>query len=443
MIDVSNYKEILVRDVKRSEFEILVSESVNSSQYRWNLDASDFIEGGKLSTGNILSDIMIYLNSKLKDLTTYLPIQNIDITDVTSLSDTEFADKYDNTIYVGDIFVTNDFEKIHGVGTKFFFAAMFVNKWFQGYDNDNAPIGERYTFKNSSVLELDMVHVLDMLVRVFMYYQSQSYRDKLTANACFKISHSKLGSYRGSLEDSGVFVYENLLDDYVSISSSYCLRAREIYPLSRTNNSKSSKSRELLSRIDRLNNLDGLKTDMNSDVTVLSAMPRIIGDNNSLETIKNIFILNSYKRVEKDCMVSGSIYCRYKESSKDDGLNEKLIQLFYRVEGSTMNRIKGLYNNFKSHKAMRYENIVFDKDVNDIISNPLTELEMSYTAYTSSGGARLYDYKQLKDKKITPTKRRDALYEACCDLVDISNINKNKLFLKLDVDFKRFYGHAK
>lgn len=442
MINVSNYKEILVKDVKKSEFELDVSTSSHGSQYRWNLDASDFIEGGRLSTGNILSDIMIYINSKFKDLTTNLSIQNVEIADVTSLNDVLFADKYDHTIHVGDIFVTNEFEKLHGVGTKFFFAAMFINKWFQGTTNDNAPIGERYTF-NSTYLDLDMVHILDMLVRIFMYSQSQSYRDKLTANACFKVSHSKLGSYRGSSEDSDIFVYEKLLDDYVSISSSYCLRAREIYPLSRSNNSKSSKYRELISRIDRLNNLELLKEDMDSDVTVLSTMPRMIGDSNSLEIFKHVFIINSYKRVEQDCMVSASIYCRYKEGDKEVELNEKLLQLFYRTDCSSINKVKDLYNKFKTHKCMRYENIVFDKDVNDIISNPLIELEMSYTTYTSSGGARLYDYKQLKDKKITPTKRRDALYEACCDLVDISNINKNKLFLKLDVDFKRFYGHAK
>lgn len=440
MIDISNYKEILINDVKRADIEIEVGKK-NGTSFRLNLDATDFIEGGSLSTGNLISDVVIYITIKLKDISNSLNTQQIPSADIVGLYSHELVSKYNEYFEIGKVYVSNNFEKLPGVDSRLFLLAMLNDESnsMRAIVDDTLKAGERYTASQKEKV-FNIGDMVLLLFKTFMYYQSQSYRNKLTANACYKIVNNNFGNFHNNLAYSDIYIFDKFINDYVSIKGQDFL-AKHIYPLSRNNNSRSSNSIEVLSKIDSYNNLSDLRKDTKSDMTVITTMPRILAVSNYSSGLRNIGILNCYKKVEDDCMISTSIYCKYNEGSDVEQLNLYLTKIFYKVYFSNCDFLKELYSQYKNYECFKYENLIFDKSIDEILSNKFLDFHMTYTSYTHGGGARLSDSTQLQTKKITPTKRRDMLYEAILDLTDTCKIDIKKLFSRLDVDFKRFYGH--
>lgn len=448
MITVNQNKDIFIKDVSKASF-VLKYKSGNTT-HSIDLNPADFQIGGSLSTGQFFTDMGIYTLDKVNKILSSVGARQLSFTGLKeSRSESDITSLSSGLIEFEGIETSKEFEVLGGVPKDLFWLYMFIPKINKSEKGRNGNLN----ITRFSHINLNAYVLVDLMYRIFLYSSSQKVRDSLTTFACKMFSDRFYDEGLAFAKcNNAVLIFDKYINDYVQIGAPE-FKTKLIYPLSYGNNSVSSLGEECVSYLDsfqlfksKFNNSDRNHLEVASDTCILTttrvtSFNRVTPSKDTNENNKNIFNISGYKALggSDDYLIGATLYADYKVEGT---LSNRMCTIFNEPRRRLVHDVAVIFNSNNVTK-LSYDDIVFDKGINEIISNSNVKLGMSYTGYTKSGGNRLYDYDTLRDKKISPTSRRDLLNDIVLTILRNAGIEKVPFFKKLDVDFKRFYGFIK
>lgn len=438
MITISQSKDILVRDVKCASF--IFKYKHRDKVYSVDLNPKNYISGGSLSTGLFFTDMALYAMDVINKIHSSIGEKLLTFDDLKNAS-SEFDSKYDCIIFE-DIEASNEFEVLAGVPQNMFWLQMFVPR----LDKFESSLNELLNIKMKKDIRIGTYVLLDLMYRIFIYSTNQRARDILTAHACYVFSeyHYVRGIALSSFSNV-ILIFDKYINDYIQIQAPTFM-AKLVYPLSPGNRTVASLGEECVSYLDsfQLFKTGGFDIDARNhlevaDICVLTTS-NMSANSSRNKNNENIFNLSGYKALvgSEEYLIGATLYADY---DIHNTLSHAICLVFNEPEKRNIQFITDILNS--DVMKFTYDDIIFGKNINDIINHDKVKLGMSYTGYTKSGGGRRYDYDTLRNKKISPTSRRDLLNDIVLDIIKNSSIEKVPFFRKLDVDFKRFYGFIK
>lgn len=436
MITVNQSKDIIVKDVPEASFTLKYKHK--DKIYTLDLNPSNYLKGGSLSTGMFFTDMALYTLDRMNKILSSISENLITFIDLKSS-----VIPGNQTVEFYDIEFSKNFEVLLGVPYDMFWLKVFMPAM-------NTVISKQeglLSVKRIENLNLNMNNLLNLMYRLFLYSASQKVRDTLTACACKVFSDSYYNKGIGfSKVDNSVLVFNKYIDDYVAVEAPKFM-PKLVYPLSCGNSSVSSYGDECVGHLDlyQLFKTGGFDIgkrnhlEVSSDTCILT-VPKIQSFTHSNRNNKKVFNISGYKTLDgvEDYLIGATIYADY-DCNLD--VSEAVCCLFNEPQCEPSCNASLVFQS--DLIKLTYDDIVFDKDIDDIINNDHIKIGMRYTGFTKSGGGRLYSYDTLSNKKISPTSRRDLLNDTVLNILRTAGINKIKFFKQLDVDFKRFYGFIK
>lgn len=459
--------------------EITVKAGINDSYYCKNtvisvdLSPVKFIKGGVNSTGIFIIDIKNYICSIMDNIikNCYFDVNNPNDDELRIRINNKFIQLFSNSMNITAsemqkincgfseiieskillsklehlslfnvfiIAIDTDMERFNDFDSKTAFLSAFSsenvtkNTLHNTTDsNNNSVISVKY-----ASLNFDVIEFCNLLIRIFNYYFSQSYRDFVTGESL----HLYNVNMRSPRVNEEVMIWDNISKKYFPMSGEENFRASYIYftvaNLSNTIKRAYKAEKEMFDRINPLEYNRICKDDENVVMTKINNIELIYND--------KVFNYNCYvpylNKEGNGEAVSISLYAKMK-GGKEGCAN--IINSFFRRKASMYMLdyygATNYENALKELENVTYDELTNDRPLQEIIDNKMLDFGCEICYYTKGGGRTYFDYSELKDKKI-PKQRRDLIFKALCELCIELDVDIYDVLAELDVEFKRYYS---
>lgn len=430
MIRVGADKNVYINDTNYALFKIECYFGSNAEDVFYiDFDPCKFIEGGSLSTGNLIKDMVNYtrnileqIYSNQKDNHGEVNILNHNTTNIVDYITNLYPEKgyVPDHMFIKNLDFTDDFETKFVSETIFFGLLFFKLKKFNGVQTNGI---------------LDISDIIDMCYQIFLYTYSPTYRRLLTARAIDAISSSEL-----KFKISSVACWDDFFNDYVITPTigEPTFMPKHIFNCGSGNTSVSNYS-ESLDVISKNSISLNMEIDLENDITFYTSRP-IYKEEDDYVSYSNIAEINAYKMVDKTNMLGCSLSIEYKDKYAG-GLIDTLFRDVYNTKIFNIIELSKLAD----QTLLEYKNLPLDKNIDTILNMEHITLGLKFRNFNSNGAGKStgMDLLSKSSYKIKPVERRDTLYTLCCNIFKSIGANVNLGFKNLDVGFKTHYNYIK